>query len=127
MSDSTPADLVQALGAFPGVGGCALVDADTGMTWFHAGAMADMERLGEAAVELWRTEARLRDHFEALGALQSAAFSFSGRVVALFPCAATPSLVLVCAADRNGMDWPAWASQVAQLKAALALEFNQAA
>lgn len=124
MNDASPAELVQALGAFPGVGGCALVDADTGMTWFHAGAMGDMERLGEAAVELWRAEARLRDHFEPLGTLQSAAFSFSSRVVALFPCATTPALVLVCAADRNGMDWPAWANQVARLKAALAAEFH---
>lgn len=124
MSDSGVAALIQTLGAFPGVDGCALVDADTGMTWYHAGTMENMDHLGEAAVELWRAEARLRGHFAALGGLQSAAFSFSQRVVALFPCCASPSLVLVCVAGRSAIAWADWAPQVARLKQALATEFG---
>lgn len=93
------ADEVQAaieeLGQFPGMDGCALVDAETGMPWHHAGSAAGVERVAEAAIEFWRVQTRLSRHFEGMGHLQSAAYSFSNRVVALFPCGEAPPLVLV--------------------------------
>lgn len=111
--------LVEQLARFPGVNGCALVDADTGMVWFHAGQQA-MDQVGEAAIEFWRIEMRLARHFSAMGRLQSAAYSFANNVIALFPCAQKPPLVLVCVAAKQGMAWPDWGRRVAELQQVLA-------
>lgn len=111
---------VRELGHFPGVDGCALVDADTGMVWVHGGDMQAIEQLGEAAIEFWRVQRRLASHFAPFGPLQSTAYSFADRVVALFPCLATPPLVLVCVARKKGIDWPRWGAAVAELKTKLA-------
>lgn len=111
--------MVRDLADFPGVDGCALVDAETGMVWFHAGSTEAIEKVGEAAIEFWRVEQRLRRHFASMGALQSTAYSFARNVVALFPCASSPALVLVCVARKSGVDWPAWGARVQGLRRAL--------
>ena len=108
------------LSAFPGVVGCAVVDAATGMSWYHAGVLPQLERFGEAAVEFWRVQVRLGSYFAELGPPQSAAFSFSDSVVALFPCCTDPALVLVCVTNRKDVQWGLWAQPVASLKQHLA-------
>lgn len=112
--------LVGQLAAFPAVQGCALVEADSGMVWYHAGSLPDIESTGEAGVEFWRVQSRLSGNFNALGGLQSAAYSYARHVVALFPCSDKPALVLVCIAQKDGMDWSGWGKQVPGLKRALA-------
>jgi hypothetical protein len=114
------ADAVQAaieeLGQFPGMDGCALVEAETGMPWYHAGSAAGVERIAEAAIEFWRVQTRLSRHFEGMGNLQSAAYSFSNRVVALFPCGETPPLVLVCIARKSDVSWAEWGKRAVSLR-----------
>lgn len=114
--------MVQKLGTFPGVEGCALVEVDTGMAWHHGGNLATMERVGEAAIEFWRIQLRLSAYFAGMGPLQSAAYSFSSRVIALFPVMDKPALVLVCVAGKNDMAWKAWAEGLARLKEVLLTE-----
>lgn len=111
--------LVQELADFPGVDGCALVEAETGMVWYHAGRLPMIERVGEAAIEFWRVQQRLSPHFDAMGPLQSAAYAFAQRVVALFPCSERPALVLVCVAAKPGIAWGDWRPRVQQLQQAL--------
>lgn len=112
--------LLQELADFPGVQGCALVDADTGMTWHQAGNLADMEQIGEAAIEFWRVQRRLPACVNTFGRLKSSAHSFGVNVLTLFPCKAEPELVLVCVAVKQAMNWPKWGERLIQLKQALA-------
>jgi hypothetical protein len=111
--------LVQELSTEPGIEGCSLVELGTGMAWHYAGNLPDIERVGEAAIEFWRVEQRLREHLHHLGDLRSAAYSFSNQVVALFPCSQEFGLVLVCVAAKRGMNWEEWGSKVAALRKAL--------
>ena len=84
---------LQELADFPGIDGCALVETATGMAWHVAGNFPDVERISEAAIEFWRVQHRLSEHLTALGAIQSVAYSFLNRVVALFPCCEDPGLL----------------------------------
>ena len=120
MSNAAVNQLIGRLAAFPAVQGCALVEADSGMVWYHAGSLPEIESTGEAGVEFWRVQSRLSGNFGALGPLQSAAYSYARHVVALFPCSEKPALVLVCVAQKDGMDWSSWGKQVPGLKKALA-------
>ncbi len=110
---------LQALADFPGIDGCALVETATGMVWHAAGNYPELERIGEAAVEFWRVQDRLTAHLSTLGTLQSAAYSFSSRVVALFPCSEKAGLVLVCVAAKGHVGWQAWSTKVDALRRAL--------
>lgn len=110
---------LQALADFPGIAGCALVEADTGMVWHVAGDYPELERIGEAAIEFWRIQNRLTAHLSALGTLKSAAYSFSNRVVALFPCHEEAGLVLVCVAAKGDVGWQAWSTKVEALRRVL--------
>ena len=85
---------LQALVDYPGIEGCALVETATGMVWHAAGNYPELERIGEAAIEFWRIQDRLKVNLHSLGSLKSAAYSFSNRVVALFPCGDESGLVL---------------------------------
>lgn len=118
------AALVHELAAFAGVEGCSLVEADTGMVWHCAGNLPDIESVSEAAIEFWRIQGRLSAQLSTLGSLKSAAYSFSERVIALFPCSEEPALVLVCVAAKRGMDWNAWSVKVLALRRAL-VEVNR--
>ncbi|MCZ8256476.1 MAG: hypothetical protein O9327_12525 [Polaromonas sp.] len=113
--------LLGVLASQPGVQGCALVDPDTGMVWYHAGELPDIERTGEAAVEFWRVQSRLSSHFAKLGALRSAACAFVNGTIALFPCLPSP-LVLVCIASKQEIDWAQWGESALALKKVLASE-----
>ncbi len=113
--------LLGVLASYPGIKGCALVDSDTGMVWYHAGNLPDLEKTGEAAIEFWRVQARLSPHFSALGALQSAAYSFLNSTIALFPCLPNP-LVLVCIASKQAIDWAQWGESALTLKQVLATD-----
>lgn len=111
---------LQALADFPGIDGCALVETSTGMSWHVAGSYHELERIGEAAIEFWRIQGRLSAHLATLGALKSAVYSFSNRVVALFPCCDDPGLVLVCVAAKRDVAWPAWGLKVEALRRVVA-------
>lgn len=111
---------LQLLADFPGIDGCALVETSTGMAWHVAGSYPELERIGEAAIEFWRIQHRLQAHLTTLGTLKSAAYSFSNRVVALFPCCDEPGLVLVCVAAKGPVDWPSWGVKVENLRNAVA-------
>ena len=111
---------LQALADFPGIDGCALVETATGMVWHQAGRYPELERIGEAAIEFWRIQDRLTAHLSTLGLLQSAAYSFSNRVVALFPCSQEAGLVLVCVAAKGNVGWQAWSIKVEALRRVLA-------
>jgi hypothetical protein len=110
---------LQALADFPGIDGCALVETATGMVWHTAGNYPELERIGEAAIEFWRVQDRLTVHLSTLGVLQSAAYSFSSRVVALFPCNQKAGLVLVCVAAKGHVGWQAWSTRVDALRRVL--------
>lgn len=112
------AQLVQKLAdlsSMPAVQGCALVEVETGMVWQSAGRWQHVEMLGEAAIESWRVQQRQQAHFEHLGALRSSITYFTKGSVALLPCPGTVPLVLVCVADRTGMDWSQWMASVLPL------------
>ena len=111
---------LQALADFPGIDGCALVESATGMAWHVAGNYPELERIGEAAIEFWRVQNRLSAHLTTLGTLRSAAYSFSNRVVALFPCSDQAGLVLVCVAAKGDVGWQAWSVKVEALRRVLA-------
>ncbi len=111
--------LILQLSRSPGVAGCALVDADTGMVWHHAGSMPDIEQIGEAAIEFWRVHKRLASNFRDFGTLNSSAHSFDNRVIALFPCCREPALVLICVATKTAIDWHKFRENLALLKQAL--------
>ena len=110
---------LQALADFPGIDGCALVEAATGMVWHVAGNYPELERIGEAAIEFWRVQDRLTAHLSTLGTLRSAAYSFSNRVVALFPCSDEAGLVLVCVATKGDVAWQTWSVKVEALRRVL--------
>lgn len=110
---------LQELADFPGIDGCAMVEIATGMVWHAAGKYPELERIGEAAIEFWRIQHRLTAHLSALGELKSAAYSFSNRVVALFPCNEEAGLVLVCVAAKGNVDWQNWGVMVEQLRRVL--------
>ena len=111
---------LQALVDYPGIEGCALVETATGMVWHAAGNYPELERIGEAAIEFWRIQDRLKAHLHTLGSLKSAAYSFSNRVVALFPCGDESGLVLVCVAAKGDVAWQAWSVKVDALRRVLA-------
>ena len=111
---------LQALADFPGIDGCVLVESATGMAWHVAGNYPELERIGEAAIEFWRVQNRLSTHLMTLGTLKSAAYSFSNRVVALFPCSDQAGLVLVCVAAKGDVGWQAWSVKVQALRQVLA-------
>ena len=110
---------LQALADFPSVDGCALVEIATGMVWHAAGNYPELERIGEAAIEFWRIQDRLKANLHSLGSLKSAAYSFSNRVVALFPCGDASGLVLVCVAVKGDVGWQAWSVKVDALRQVL--------
>ncbi len=110
---------LEKLARFPGVQGCALVEAESGMVWHHAGQLPDIEHIGEAAVEFWRVHQRLSVQLVSLGGLKSAAYSFADHVVALFPCGDAPARVLICVAAKSGVAWADWGMQVLALRKAL--------
>jgi hypothetical protein len=113
---------LQELAAASAVQGCALVEVTSGMVWHSAGHWAHIEQQAEAAIEFWRIQDRQAAHFAHLGTLRSSIYFFSAGSVALLPCPGRTPLVLVCVAERTGMDWGQWMQKLKPLHALLALE-----
>lgn len=107
------------LASFGGISGCALVEADTGMVWHHAGELVDMERVGEAAVEFWRTQRRVAIQLEALGELKFVIFKYANKTIALVPCDEQRDLILVCMAHSQGVSWNEWLKHLPPLRLAI--------
>ena len=116
------------LANFTGISGCALVEADTGMVWHHAGELNDMERVGEAAVEFWRTQRRISKQLEVVGELKFANFKYANKTIALVPCDESRGLILVCLANSQGVNWRDWMQHLPPFRQAVQayIEHNQA-
>lgn len=93
------------IAAHPGVVGCALVDAHTGLVWDRRAATPDAERVWEAAVDYWRLHERQKLHFAGLGTLGAAVMYHSGGVLAVLPCCSDPGVLLVAQGRHRGVDW----------------------
>lgn len=115
----TIAASLESLSSFAGITGCALVEAETGMVWHHASKLIDMERVGEAAVEFWRTQRRIAIQLEAVGELKFANFKYANKTIALVPCNDTRDLILVCMADSQGVSWSNWIQLLPPLRLAV--------
>jgi hypothetical protein len=112
----TIAATLEKLALFKGVYGCALVEADTGMVWYHAGQLADMEQVGEAAVEFWRAQNRVSAQLGMLGELKFASYNYGKRVIGLIPCDIESGVVLVCLVESPGMAWGEWMKEIPALR-----------
>ena len=55
---------------YPGVRGCALVDATSGLVW-HRHPDVDMRGIWEASIDHWRLQKRLSAHFDEQGPAQA--------------------------------------------------------
>jgi predicted regulator of Ras-like GTPase activity (Roadblock/LC7/MglB family) len=110
---------LETLASFAGVVGCALVESDTGMVWHYAGKLTDMELVGEAAVEFWRTQRRIATQLSTLGDLQFATFKYAQGTIGLVPCDDKRGLILVCLANSQGVVWSEWISQLPMLRQAV--------
>jgi predicted regulator of Ras-like GTPase activity (Roadblock/LC7/MglB family) len=115
----TIAKILDKLASFNGVQGCALVEADTGMVWHYAGHLSDMESVGEAAVEFWRTQNRVAGRLGMMGALKFASYNYAQRVITLIPCDDERGLILVCVAVSPGMVWSDWIRELPSLRGAV--------
>lgn len=110
---------LEQLANFDGVSGCALVEAETGMVWHHVGKLTDMELVGEAAIEFWRTQRRVAIQLEAMGELKFANFKYANKTIALVPCDEKRGLILVCLAGGRGVNWRDWIMHLPKLKLAV--------
>ena len=102
----------------PGIRGCALVDASSGLVWYEVMAMPHTG-LWEAAVDYWRLHARLSQHFELMGELGGVAAHHRGGMLTLLPCLRDPDVVLVSLADHRTVDWMSWQRHARQLGEAI--------
>jgi len=96
------------MASHPGIVGCALVDATTGLVWHSSGAGANTERMWEAAVDYWRLHDRQKTHFADLGVLAAAVMYHSEGVLAIIPCSSNPDLLLISQGRHGAVDWTAW-------------------
>ncbi len=99
----------------PGVQGCALVDAGSGLLWERAGVDFGSHLVWEAAVDYWRLQERLHAHFEPLGDLAAATLHHREGVVVLLPCVPEHHLLLVAVARHRAVDWQQWQRLCASL------------
>jgi len=91
--------------AHPGIKGCALVDAQTGLVWGSRATAGHADRIWEAAVDYWRLHDRQKLHFAGLGTLGAAVMYHTGGVLAVFPCCSDPEVLLVAHGEHSGVDW----------------------
>jgi len=93
------------MAAHPGIVGCALVDAQTGLVWASRGGATHATHVWEAAVDYWRLHDRQKLHFAGLGTLGAAVMYHTGGVLAVFPCCTDPNVLLVAHGEHRGVDW----------------------
>ena len=89
----------------PGLEGCALVDASTGLVWHASGSSADAEHVWEAAVDYWRLYERQKKLFTQLGPLGAAAMYHATGMLVVLPCCADPDVLLVLHGRHRAVDW----------------------
>lgn len=106
--------LDELMGRYPGVRGCALVEAASGLVWTRRPEV-DSHGIWEAAVEHWRLQQRLAQHFGALGASHAIVIYHGDAKFALLPCLRDPDVLLVCLAEHGNVDWHAWQRDARQL------------
>ncbi|HEX4509096.1 MAG TPA: hypothetical protein VH328_03425 [Burkholderiaceae bacterium] len=102
------------LAAFPGVLGCALVDAASGLVWYRHSDRAH-DGLWEASIDHWRLHGRLGAHFDALGSLGAIVAYHREGTLALSPCVREPEVLLVCLARHGEVDWLDWQREAQRL------------
>lgn len=100
------AQAVGGLAARPGIRGCALVEAETGMVWTAHGELADQASLWEAAADHWRLHVRNAAHFDCLGRFAAVATYHVDGVMAVFRCASDPELLFIAVGRHRAVDWP---------------------
>lgn len=100
------AQAVDSLATRPGIRGCALVDADTGMIWTAHGELAGNASMWEAAADHWRLHERNGSHFECLGRFGATAIYHADGVIAVFRCATDPNLLFIAVGRHRAVDWP---------------------
>jgi hypothetical protein len=91
----------------PGLEGCALVEAGTGLVWSASGISASDERVWEAAVDYWRLYQRQKAQFTGLGPLGAAAMYHTAGMLVVLPCCADPEVLLVLHGGHGVVDWVA--------------------
>jgi len=105
------------MAGFPGIVGCALVDAATGLIWHASGSVPNAERVWEAAVDYWRLHDRQKLYFAGLGTLGAAVMYHTGGVLAVLPCCGDPEVLLVSYSRHGNVDWIPWQREVRALGA----------
>lgn len=100
--------------AQPGVEGCALVEIATGMVWYSAGKVAEMQNISEAVSDYWRLYTRLNDHFVKLGDMKAAAFMHAQGNLTLLPCGEGVLLVALTR-EKSTVNWAQWQSKAKEL------------
>lgn len=89
----------------PGIEGCALVEAGTGLVWHASGTSADDERVWEAAVDYWRLYERQKAQFTGLGPLGAAVMYHAVGMLVVLPCCVDPAVLLVLHGRHRVVDW----------------------
>lgn len=113
-TDPVSHELAQ-LAAVPGVIGCALVDAATGMVLHSASRRDDAEPLAEAARDYWQVHKRNGGVFDGLGGAVAILVVHEHGVLNLLPCG--DDLVLVTLAERSRVDFSTWPRRMQPLRA----------
>lgn len=98
----------------PGVEGCALVEIETGMVWYNAGKMTDMQPIAEASSDYWRLYTRLDNHFARLGEMRAAAFMHAQGSLTLLPCG-RGILLVALTREKSTVNWAQWQSKTKEL------------
>lgn len=117
MNSQRLAQEVARMAAQPGIVGCALVDAGTGLIWHASGGGPEAERVWEAAIDYWRLHDRQKLNFAGLGALGAAVMYHAGGVLAVLPCCSAPEVLLVSHGQHRNVDWGLWQRMARELGA----------
>jgi len=96
---------IQALSQWPGIRGCALVEASSGMVLTAHGELARHVSLWEAASDHWRLQSRHAAHFDPLNRFVAVALYHTEGLVALFRCTADAELLFVAVGRHRAVDW----------------------
>lgn len=107
-------EALDAMARTPGVDGCALVEIEAGMVWYHAGTIDDVQTFAEAASDYWRLHNRLAPQFEKLGDLRAFIIAHTQGRLTLLPCG-KGMLLLALTRHQTAMDWTQWQKETKKL------------
>ena len=105
---------MEAMAQTPGLGGCPLVEVDSGMVLYAAGSDTNTHNIAEASVGFWRLSQRLDAYTESLGPLHAQSLVHSRGQVIIMPCGGRALMVALVRA-RNSIDWVDWKQRVSAL------------